>query len=83
MGNYYLYVATSFLLLLRISFGELQSNDPIDDITPSIEPISSSRSEVWPHEMCNKTIGENEPWSRSEGIKHINYDVKTYVFEYK
>ena len=64
MGNYYPYVGTAILLLLRVAFGDLQSDDSIDDIIPS---ISSSRSEAWPHEMCNTTIGENESWDRSEG----------------
>ena len=72
MWKFYLYLATSFLPLLRVSLGELQSDDLIDDINPSVESIPTSRSGAWPHEMCNVTFGENESWDRSEGIKHIN-----------
>ena len=83
MGTYYLQVATSLLLLLRVSFCEVENDDLIDDKISSTESISSFRSEAWPHEMCNKTISEQDSRGRSEGDNHINYYPILYIYTYK
>ena len=78
MGIYYLPVAISFLLLPHVSFCGLELEAEIEDSQLSLNANSnfdyhfnsnlSGRSEAWPHEMCNKTIADNESNGRSEGI---------------
>ena len=65
MGITYLPVTISFLLLPCVSFCgkfQLKSDFQLTDSN------SNEQTEAWPHEMCNKTITENESKGRSEGI---------------